>query len=58
MRDVCITEKNLRHLEPWVINLVSIVKQGGKVCARCRIKFHKVIEACDLSGMFSVRTIP
>lgn len=46
------------HIEPWVINLVGIVKQDGKICTRCRIKFNEVIETCHLSGLFSVRTVP
>jgi hypothetical protein len=31
-----------------MINLVSIVKQSGNICAKCRIKFYKMRTACDL----------
>jgi hypothetical protein len=31
-----------------VINLVSTAKQSGKVRAKCRIKFYKMRETCDL----------
>jgi hypothetical protein len=40
--------KNLKPIQPWIINLVSTVEQSGKVCAKCGIKFYKMRKTCDL----------
>jgi hypothetical protein len=40
--------KNLRPIQPWIINLISTVTQSGKVCVKCRITFYKMRKTCDL----------
>jgi hypothetical protein len=39
--------KNFRPIKQWMINLISTVKQSGKVCAKCRIKFYKMGKTYD-----------
>jgi hypothetical protein len=34
--------KDLRPIQPWMMNVVSTVKQNGNVCAKCRLKFYKI----------------
>jgi hypothetical protein len=42
--------KNLRPIQPRMTNLVSTMKQGGKICAQCRLKFYKMRNTCDIYG--------
>jgi hypothetical protein len=38
---------NIRPIQPWMINLISTVKQSGEVCTKCRTKFYKMTKTCD-----------
>jgi hypothetical protein len=35
-------------IQPWIINIVSNVKQRGKICVKYSITFYKMIKTCDL----------
>jgi hypothetical protein len=45
---ILLVKRNIYISGPWTICLVSTVKQSGKVCAKCRIKFYKMGKYCDL----------
>jgi hypothetical protein len=34
--------KDIRTNQPWMISLVTTVKQSAKVCVKCRITFYKM----------------